>query len=167
MWLESRSPAKREHPTRPAGRRRGGRTRRVDWPSRRRGDGTGGGGGRHVIESSRERYNRPPLGAERQRLDVNQNPFYHTQAGHCWLFTGLHLGALYHSIRTAFTPHTTERRPSIKLKTSHWPWRGRREGTRSCHPTFIFPTCCCHSASAERGGRDGRMDGWRDVKEGK
>lgn len=28
---------------------------------------------RHVTKSSRECYNRPPLGAERQRLDVNQN----------------------------------------------------------------------------------------------
>lgn len=33
-----------------------------------------GAGQRHVTRSSRERYNRPPLGAERQRLDVNQNP---------------------------------------------------------------------------------------------
>lgn len=52
-----------------------------DWPGRtgagdERGEGRGRRGGRrrHVTDSSRECYNRPPLGAERQRLDVNQNP---------------------------------------------------------------------------------------------
>lgn len=119
----------------------------------------------HVIGSSRERYNRPPLGAERQRLDVNQKSLHRTQAGHCWLFTGLHLSALYHSIRTAFTLNTTEKRPSIKLKTSHWPWRGRRKGTRGCPPhppppyTFIFPTCCCPL----RGRGGGMGGGWRST----
>lgn len=38
-----------------------------DWPGRTGVEGSGEG-------SSRECYNRPPLGAERQRLDVNQNP---------------------------------------------------------------------------------------------
>ncbi|KAJ8017168.1 hypothetical protein DPEC_G00014950 [Dallia pectoralis] len=40
-------------------------------------EGRGGGredGGGHVTESSRELYNRPPLGVGRQRLDVNQSP---------------------------------------------------------------------------------------------
>lgn len=52
---------------------------------------------------------------------------YHTQAVYCCLFTGLHLGPLYHSIRTAFTPHSREKSPSIKLKTSRCHWRARRK----------------------------------------
>ncbi len=52
---------------------------------------------------------------------------YHTQAVYCCLFTGLHLGPLYHSIRTAFTPHSREKGPSIKLKTSRCHWRAHRK----------------------------------------
>lgn len=82
----------------------------------------------------------PPLAAGRERereivrerkrengLDENQKPLYHTQAVYCCLFTGLHLGPLYHSIRTAFTPHSREKGPSIKLKTSRCHWRAHRK----------------------------------------
>lgn len=47
----------------------------MGWTATGREVGLMGGGVRHVTESSRERYNRPPLGAERHRLDVNQSPF--------------------------------------------------------------------------------------------
>lgn len=49
----------------------GSRCPRLAWP------GQGGGMefvARHVTESSREGYNRPPLGVERHRLELNQNP---------------------------------------------------------------------------------------------
>lgn len=70
---------------------------------------------------------------------------YHTQAMYCCLFTGLHLGPLYHSIRTAFTPHSREKRPSIKLKTSRCHWRAHRKrhsslSTFISHPRSLAPS---------------------------
>lgn len=77
-------------------------------------------------ERERERDSEGKRERERPGREPKK-PLYHTQAGYCCLFTGLHLGPLYHSIRTAFTPHSREKGPSIKLKTSRCHWRAHRK----------------------------------------
>lgn len=78
---------------------------------------------------------------EREVWTRTKKPLYHTQAAHCCLFTRLHLRPLYHSIRTTFTPHSREKSPSIKLKTSHWHWRAHRKRAtvRSLHFHYSLP----------------------------
>ncbi len=103
-----------------------------DWPIFGRGGrGQARGQGGVMWPNLAERLiMEPPLtaGWERENgLDENQKNLYHTQAVYCCLFTGLHLGPLYHSIRTAFTPHSREKGPSIKLKTSRCHWRAHRK----------------------------------------
>lgn len=75
---------------------------------------------------------------EREAWTRTKKPLYHTQAAHCCLFTGLHLRPLYHSIRTAFTPHSREKGPSIKLKTSHWHWRAQRKRPKVLSPLSLL-----------------------------
>lgn len=101
-------------------------------------------------ERERERDSEGKRERERPGREPKK-PLYHTQAGYCCLFTGLHLGPLYHSIRTAFTPHSREKGPSIKLKTSRCHWRAHRK-----RPTVLsllsflsLSSCCCCSGLCE------------------
>lgn len=75
---------------------------------------------------------------EREAWTRTKKNLYHTQAAHCCLFTELHLRPLYHSIRTAFTPHSREKGPSIKLKTSHWHWRAHRKRPKVLSPLSLL-----------------------------
>ncbi len=117
-----------------------------DWPvfgrgGRGRASGQGGVMWPNLAEHS---IMGPPLTAGRERERERERPgrepkktLYHTQAVYCCLFTGLHLGPLYHSIRTAFTPHSREKGPSIKLKTSRCHWRAHRKRPTVLSLVFI------------------------------
>jgi len=114
----------------------------------------------------------PPLAAGRERASERERerpgrepkkPLYHTQAVYCCLFTGLHLGPLYHSIRTAFTPHSREKGPSIKLKTSRCHWRAHRKrptvlSLLSFLSLSLSSCCCCSGLCEEERGRESERE---------